>query len=121
MVGANRQNVAAARKTATTMPTLWGRSQPRLPRKGSGFSHALSHVGCNIAHRLRERAPPSLPRRPSGRKRGRWCRTTIRALCKFVCHNLCCVILSQIELGIEAAFWQNDDGPRDVLPLARRG
>src|SRR5262249_16944668 len=26
-------------------------------------------------------------------------------LCKFLCHNLCCVILSQIELGIEAAFW----------------
>jgi len=42
------------------------------------------------------------------------------ALCKFVCHNLCCVILSQIELGIEAQFWGKDDGPRDVLPLARR-
>ena len=26
-------------------------------------------------------------------------------LCKFLCHNLCCLILSQIELGIELAFW----------------
>ncbi len=43
------------------------------------------------------------------------------ALCKFVCHNLCCVILSQIELGIEAAFWPKEDGPQDVLPLVRRG
>jgi hypothetical protein len=41
-------------------------------------------------------------------------------LCKFLCNNLCCVILSQIELGIEAMFWK-DDGQqaRDVLPLAR--
>jgi transposase len=26
-------------------------------------------------------------------------------LCKFLCHNLCCLILSQIELGIEPIFW----------------
>lgn len=24
---------------------------------------------------------------------------------KLFCHNLCCVILSQIELGIEPMFW----------------
>jgi hypothetical protein len=43
-------------------------------------------------------------------------------LCKFLCHNLCCVILSQIELGIEATFWPDKgEGPRDVLPLVRRG
>jgi hypothetical protein len=30
-------------------------------------------------------------------------------LCKFLCNNLCCVILSQIELGIEAAFWNEKD------------
>jgi hypothetical protein len=36
-------------------------------------------------------------------------------------HNLCVVIVSQIELGIEATFWPEDDGrPRDVLPLMRR-
>jgi transposase len=27
------------------------------------------------------------------------------ALCKVVCHNVCCVIQSQCELGIEADFW----------------
>ena len=26
-------------------------------------------------------------------------------LCKFLCHNICCVIQSQCELGIEAIFW----------------
>src|SRR5581483_2255933 len=33
------------------------------------------------------------------------------ALCKFIAHNLCCVILSQIELGIEAAFWDGKEVP----------
>jgi transposase len=43
------------------------------------------------------------------------------ALCKFLCHNLCCVILSQIELGSEATFWDAKDEPAaDVLPLVRR-
>jgi transposase len=43
-------------------------------------------------------------------------------LCKFLCNNLCCVILSQVELGIEAAFWDADaEGLRDVIPLLRRG
>src|SRR5439155_949261 len=36
------------------------------------------------------------------------------ALCKCICHNLCCVIMSQIELGIEAVFWKPDDAPRDL-------
>jgi len=43
------------------------------------------------------------------------------ALCKFVCHNLCVVIRSQIELGIEATFWGKDGGHRDVLPMVRQG
>jgi transposase len=39
-------------------------------------------------------------------------------LAKFICNNLCCVIMSQIELGIEAEFWQKEqEGTRDVLPL----
>jgi transposase len=47
-------------------------------------------------------------------------------LAKLVCHNLCCVILSQIELGIEPVFWKNDavasDGNRPaVLPMVRPG
>jgi transposase len=40
--------------------------------------------------------------------------------CKFLCNNLCCVILSQIELGIEAEFWKDDgEVTRDILPLVR--
>jgi len=27
-------------------------------------------------------------------------------LCKFLCHNICCVIMSQVELGIEPVFWK---------------
>jgi transposase len=43
-------------------------------------------------------------------------------LCKFLCNNLCCVILSQIELGIAAEFWKaGEEGSRDVLPLVRPG
>jgi transposase len=28
------------------------------------------------------------------------------ALCKVLCHNLCCLIMSTHELGIEATFWE---------------
>ena len=36
-------------------------------------------------------------------------------LCKLVCHNLCCVIKAQIELGIEATFWSDKtDAPKDA-------
>jgi hypothetical protein len=27
------------------------------------------------------------------------------ALCKILCHNLCCLIQSAYELGTEATFW----------------
>jgi hypothetical protein len=44
-------------------------------------------------------------------------------LCKFLCHNICCVIQAQCELGIEPVFWQDetaDDGlPRDILSMKR--
>ena len=30
-------------------------------------------------------------------------------LCKVLCHNLCCLIQSQCELGIEPVFWTTDD------------
>ncbi len=44
------------------------------------------------------------------------------ALCKFLCHNLCVVILSQIELGVDATFWpEKEEGARDVLPMLRAG
>jgi len=29
-------------------------------------------------------------------------------LCKLLCHNICCVISSQIELGIVPAFWEDE-------------
>jgi transposase len=32
-------------------------------------------------------------------------------LCKFLCHNLCCLIASQIELGIEPVFWPDELAP----------
>jgi hypothetical protein len=31
-------------------------------------------------------------------------------LCKLLCHNICCVILSQLELGIEPVFWGEKPG-----------
>jgi transposase len=43
-------------------------------------------------------------------------------LCKALCHNLCVLIMSQCELGIEAVFWQNQPVENaDVLPLVRPG
>jgi transposase len=47
------------------------------------------------------------------------------ALCKFLCHNLCCVIQSQCALGIEAEFWPDENGGEEeevaILPLKRNG
>jgi hypothetical protein len=31
------------------------------------------------------------------------------ALAKVLCHNLCCLIQSHYELGINATFWVNED------------
>jgi len=42
------------------------------------------------------------------------------AYCKFLCHNICVVHQSQIELGIEAVFWPKDSDEKPiVLPFAR--
>jgi transposase len=30
-------------------------------------------------------------------------------LCKILCHNICCLIQEQCELGIEPIFWQNEE------------
>lgn len=44
------------------------------------------------------------------------------ALAKLLCHNLCVLIMSQCELGIEPVFWQNEPAEgADVLPLVRPG
>jgi transposase len=29
-------------------------------------------------------------------------------LCKLLCHNICCLIMSQLELGIEPLFWEKE-------------
>ena len=44
------------------------------------------------------------------------------ALCKILCHNLCVLIHSQCELGIEANFWgeEAEAGP-DTLPIPACG
>ena len=45
-------------------------------------------------------------------------------LCKFLCHNICVLIQSPCELGIEAEFWHNEEAPAGspgVLPLVRPG
>jgi transposase len=44
------------------------------------------------------------------------------ALCKILCHNLCVLIQSQCELGIEASFWDKEtDADPDILPMPARG
>ena len=48
------------------------------------------------------------------------------ALCKFVCHNLCCVIMAQCESGIGADFWAEAAGEKKgqgqavILPLTQK-
>jgi len=47
------------------------------------------------------------------------------ALGKILAHNLCVLIQSHCELGIEPVFWQEEEKPeeqqRDILPLVRPG
>jgi hypothetical protein len=44
-------------------------------------------------------------------------------LYKFLCHNLCVVHQSHVELGIEPVFWgeRTKPGDREVLPFVRPG
>ena len=42
--------------------------------------------------------------------------TATETYAKFVCNNLCSVILSQIELGIEAEFWPKESHAA-ILPI----
>src|SRR3954467_4253560 len=40
------------------------------------------------------------------------------ALCKVLCHNLCCLIQSTHELGIEAKFWEEtEEKATDVVSI----
>jgi transposase len=36
-------------------------------------------------------------------------------LCKFLCHNICCLIHSQIELGIDPVFWAVESAESPLL------
>ena len=42
-------------------------------------------------------------------------------LCKFICHNLSCLIMEQETLGIAPIFWKDEqpDGERNVIPMTR--
>ena len=43
-------------------------------------------------------------------------------LCKFLCHNLCCLVMEQEVLGIAPVFWKDEPvegDTRDVLPMIR--
>jgi len=43
-------------------------------------------------------------------------------LCKFLCHNLSCLIMEQETLGIVPVFWKDEseqEDTRDVLPMAK--
>lgn len=43
-------------------------------------------------------------------------------LCKFLCHNICVILMSQLELGIEPVFWPEQPSEHtDILPLKRPG
>jgi transposase len=44
-------------------------------------------------------------------------------LCKALCHNLCVLIMSQCELGIDPVFWGEEPVGQtgDILPLVRPG
>jgi transposase/predicted nucleic acid-binding Zn finger protein len=39
------------------------------------------------------------------------------ALCKILCHNLCCLILSTYELGIVAKFWGTEEVPAEAATV----
>ena len=38
-------------------------------------------------------------------------------LCKILCHNICCLIQEQCELGIEPIFWQNEERQPNANPV----
>jgi hypothetical protein len=42
-------------------------------------------------------------------------------LCDLLCYNICVLIQSQCELGIEPVFWANRPAPvtADILPMVR--
>jgi transposase len=39
-------------------------------------------------------------------------------LCKVICHNICCLIMSQVELGIDVQFWGPRPAGQPAQPVA---
>jgi len=74
-----------------------------------GHYHQRSNVESTIS---------AVKRKFGGALRSRNDRALVNeVLAKFVCFNLTRVILSQVELGIEAEFWPADEDRRDILQL----
>ena len=42
---------------------------------------------------------------------------TNEVYCKLICQNLTCIVQSQIELGIEPIFWQDEAKAVEVEPM----
>jgi transposase len=42
-------------------------------------------------------------------------------LCKLICHNLCCLIHAQCELGIESVFWKEEEPASQPRQLTNAG
>lgn len=36
-------------------------------------------------------------------------------LCKVVAHNICCLIMSQLELGIDLEFWKKEEAQEEAI------
>jgi hypothetical protein len=41
------------------------------------------------------------------------------ALCKIICHNICCLTQEAHELGITTEFWANQSTPRSAISMRR--
>ncbi len=73
--------------------------------KRSNVESTFSAIKRKFGDNVRSRAPAAMVN---------------EVLAKLVCHNLCVVHSSHVELGIETVFWQDErSGPADVLPLVR--
>ena len=40
-------------------------------------------------------------------------------LCKILAHNICCLVMSQFQLGIASAFWGEEDKTKEAQPVVQ--
>jgi len=66
-----------------------------LARQRSNVETTFSTIKAKFGERLRSKSVVA---------------QTNEVLCKVLCHNLCCVIQSIYELGIEPTFWEEGQG-----------